>query len=102
MKVVLFKGGEVQMVQIFEYTTPTDAAYQLLNICNQYDLSPKEIPLTVSGFIDKKSNLFDELYRYFLNIDLDKPDNGVAIATHISQYPVHFFSHLILLVKCVS
>jgi hypothetical protein len=102
MKVVLFKEAVLQMVQIFEYTTPSDVAYQLLNICNQHDLSPKEITLTVSGFIDKKSNLYDELFRYFLNIELDKPDNGVAIATHINQYPVHFFSHLILLVKCVS
>jgi Protein of unknown function (DUF3822) len=102
MKVVLFKEGVLQIVQIFEYTTPSDVAYQLLNICNQHDLSSRQITITVSGFIDKKSNLFDELYRYFLNIDLDKPDNGVAIATHISQYPVHFFSHLILLVKCVS
>lgn len=102
IKVVLFKEAVLQMVQIFEYTTPSDVAYQLLNICNQHDLSPSEVTVTVSGFIDKKSNLYDELFRYFLNIELDNPASGVAIANHISQYPVHFFSHLILLVKCVS
>jgi hypothetical protein len=102
LKVISFKQQELQLVQFFDYTTPTDVAYHLLNVCTQHDLSPQDICLTISGFIDKKSNLYEELDRYFLNIQLEELESDVAVAHAISQYPVHFFSHLILLAKCVS
>ncbi len=102
IKVFIFKDNLVQLVQFFEYTTPADVAYQLLNICQQHQMNTQELTLMLSGFIDKKSNLFDELFRYFLNIELMEQDEAITTAQAVSQYPAHFFSHLILLVKCVS
>lgn len=102
IKVILFKNGALQLVQYFEYTTPADVAYHLLNVCSLHELSASGIHITLSGFIDQKSNLYDELYRYFLNIQVDESIKEMAVANDISQYPLHFFSHLILLVKCAS
>ena len=102
IKVILYKNADLQIIQYFDYTTPADVAYYLLNLCALHGLSASGIDITLSGFIDKKSNLYDELYRYFLNIQLDENVKDIEVANDIGQYPLHFFSHLILLVKCVS
>ena len=102
VRVILVKSGELQLAQFFDYSTPTDVAYHLLNVCTQHSISPSEVTLTLSGLIDKKSNLYDELYRYFMTINLSENDGDTEIAQAITQYPEHFFSHLIALAKCVS
>ncbi len=102
IKVILFKNGVLQIARFFDYTTPADVAYHLLNVCAQHGFSPESGRLLLSGYIDHKSNLYDELYRYFLNIELDEGNKEVATAQAVSQYPVHFFSPLTLLATCVS
>ena len=102
IKVILIKDQIVQLVQFFEYSTPADTAYHLLNVCTQHGITPQEITLMLSGFIDRKSNLYDELYRYFLNIEMDVPDAEVEITEAVSQYPLHFFFFFFSLAKCVS
>jgi hypothetical protein len=101
LKAFLFKNEVLQVVQFFEYNSPADVAYHLLNICELHQCSTQEMSLLLSGFVDKKSNLFDELHRYFLFIDVDEPVNDIIVPENIGQYPAHFFSHLIMLVKCV-
>ena len=102
IKVILCKDGLLQIARFFEYTTPADVAYHLLNVCSQHDYSPESGRLVLSGFIDHKSNLYDELYRYFLNIEFDQGHEAVQCSQAVSQYPVHFFSPLTLLASCVS
>lgn len=102
LKAFLFKDEMLQLVQFFDYNSPADVAYHLLNMCELHQCNPGEIPLLLSGFVDKKSNLYDELYRYFLKIDADDVVENMFIPETISQYPAHFFSHLMMLVKCVS
>lgn len=100
--VVLFKEGQLQIARSFNYSTPADVAYHLLNVCTQHEFSPESGELILSGFIDHKSNLYDELYRYFLNIRLHEGNPAVATSQAVSQYPAHFFSPLTQLVSCVS
>ena len=101
IRVILFKENKLQLVRQFEYSTPSDVAYHLLNTCSLHQVSPSQIVLTLSGYIDKDSNLYDELYRYFLNIQLNELPAGVEITDAIAEMPAHFFSHLISLVPCV-
>ncbi len=102
MKVILFKNGLLQIATFFDYNSSSDAAYHLLNVCTQHDCSPKEITLSLSGQIDKKSNLYDELYRYFMNVELDVDVSAMETNEELGDFPSHFFTHLISLAKCVS
>lgn len=102
IKALLFIDGRLQLVQLYDYSTPADVAYHLLNICTQHQLSPSAITLTLSGFIDRQSNLYEELYRYFLHINLDELPERVEVADEIRTYPDHFFSFLIALLTCAS
>lgn len=102
IRVVLFKSDKLQLVQYFDYGTPSDVAYHLLNTCSLHGVSPDEVKLTLDGFIDKKSHLYEELYRYFLNIRLSELPADVELSGELHGMPVHFYSHLISLVQCVS
>lgn len=101
IKVILFKNGVLQIARFFEYSTPADVAYHLLNVCGQHEFSPESGRILLSGFIDQKSNLYEELYRYFLNVELYDGNTQVTTAQAVSQYPIHFFSPLTLLATCV-
>ncbi len=102
IKVIMFNGNAIQLVQHFNYNTPVDAAYHLLNCCKQFDFKPSEVSLMLSGMIDEISKLYTELYRYFLKIEFEKIDEGIVYHDRIKFYPSHFFSHLTGLVTCVS
>lgn len=101
IKVIFYKEGKLQIIQQFGYHTPADVAYHLLNICSQYETEAGSLPLYLSGMIDKDSNLYNELYKYFLNINFDIAPEAI-LSAEIKKYPPHFFSHLTALASCVS
>jgi hypothetical protein len=101
IKVVLYKSHQIQLVQSFDYTTPEDAAYHILNCCKQFDLAPSEVILSMSGLIVKESNLYQCIYNYVKGIEWNLPkENEIDIDIN-EEMPVHFFSHLTHLVSCV-
>jgi len=102
IKVTLVMDNIIQLVQQFVYNTPADVAYHLLNACAQHDIPVEEVDCRLCGMIDEKSNLYNELYKYFLYINFQKLTPDIAVTGDILQYPPHFFSQLILSAKCVS
>lgn len=101
IKVVLYKDHQIQLVQSFDYTTPEDAAYHVLNCCKQFNLAPSEVILSMSGLIVKESNLYQCIYNYVKGIEWNLPkENEIDIDIN-EEMPIHFFSHLIHLVSCV-
>ncbi|RYE35982.1 MAG: DUF3822 family protein [Sphingobacteriales bacterium] len=101
LKLLLFKDGTVQLVQQFEYKTPADAAYILLNACHQHNLEPEITEVCLSGFIDKDSNLYREISRYFLNVQFDEVHEHVGLEEELKGISAHYFSHLTHLIACV-
>jgi len=102
IKVILSNDGALQIVQHFSYAGHTDAAYHLLNCCEQYKLKSTAVTLHLSGLVDTSSMLYNELYKYFLNIEFDKIRDGINLQERIKFYPLHYFSHLTTLISCVS
>ncbi|RYY64347.1 MAG: DUF3822 family protein [Chitinophagaceae bacterium] len=102
IKAILHVNGKLQIVQLYDYNTPADVAYHLLNVCQQHQISASEITLTLSGYIVEQSNLYEELYRYFLNIKMDDLSADIELNDEIREQPAHFFSFLIALVQCAS
>ncbi len=102
IKIFLFNEGALQLVQQFSYTKPVDVAYHLMNCCTQYNIKAANVQLQLSGMIDAHSNLYNELYKYFLNITFEEQKNNIIAHERIKFYPAHFFSHLMTMVSCVS
>jgi hypothetical protein len=100
IKVFLYKGNKLQIVQQFNYQSFEDVIYHLLNICEQHSMNPSEIKLQLKGMIVKESKLFQELHNYFLDIDFASINDASLLPTSISEENQHFLSHLIELATC--
>ncbi|MEO6583482.1 MAG: DUF3822 family protein [Ferruginibacter sp.] len=100
IKVIAYANGNLLLVQQFQYKTPTDAVYYLLSICAANGLAVEDVTLFLDGLIEVESNLYEEIYKYFLNINIASPAEDITFAEELQTYPPHFFSHLAQLAKC--
>lgn len=98
---VLVIEGNIQVVQSFGYDNGKDAAYYLLNICQQFNSAPGETMVRLSGMIDERSNLYSELYKYFLHMEFEGLPENFTYADEIKEQPHQFFSHLFATAACV-
>ncbi len=96
LTILVAKHGKLLLAQSFEYSTPEDVLYYLLNISKQFSLSQQETQLYLTGLIDKNSSLYSELFQYFIQIDFRNAD------WKHNEYPAHFFTTLNDLARCAS
>jgi hypothetical protein len=102
IKLVLCKNSQLQIVQFFDYEIPIDVSYHLLNVCERFGVSPSEVKLVLSGMIDIKSNLYDDIHKYFLNIHLGTLPVDTVVSEEMNVHPQHFYYNLTALAQCVS
>jgi hypothetical protein len=101
IKVLLVKEGKIHLVQYFDYETPADVCYHLLNVCERFQIPAASINLILSGMVDKDSSLFTEVYKYFLHVSLSAAFADVTVAEDLKELPQHFYNHLTALAQCV-
>lgn len=99
--VLALKASGLQLAQTFQYASPEDVLYYLLKTCQQFSLSQQEVNVELSGFIEKDSSIFRELYKYFLLLDFVSLPKGIKLAEAFSEYPSHYFSSICKLATCV-
>lgn len=98
---MLVKEGKLQAIQTFSFKTPEDVAYYLLQLCESFEADVNEITLHLNGMIDKSSNLYAELYKYFLNLEFASLPDQFLYPEDINSYPSHYFSYLFTAATCV-
>jgi hypothetical protein len=97
--VLVKKSGQLQLAQLYSYQAPLDVVYYLLKIIEEFTLSREETVLIISGLVEESSDLYRELYQYFLNIQFAEPSmTSIEGAT----YPSHFFTSIYNLAACAS
>lgn len=95
------RNNQLQLLQNYVYEAAEDAAYYLLNICQQLELPPEEVPIALSGMIDASSALYTEIFKYFGQLSLEAFPGAAGISA-LEEYPAHFFSPILKLATCVS
>lgn len=98
-RVLVKKDNLLQLMQTYPFSAPADVLYYLLKICTEMNLPVETTQLVLSGFIEKDSALFAELYQYFSLLDFTRTE-AVPLPGH--SYPAHYFSSLNTLAACVS
>jgi hypothetical protein len=104
--VLLYINGTIQIVQQFSFSTPEDALYHIVNTCQQHNVIASKTQLRLSGMIVKDSNLYNQFYNYFLDIEFEESalqltqTEEVAQSEEVENFPSHFFNHLIELAIC--
>ena len=101
LTIMLCREGKLQVIQNFNYNHADDCVFHLLNVCKVFDVQPDAVRLHINGMVDESSGLYAAIYKYFLNIGFDKPDEGYTYDKGIQDHPPHFFSHLFALASCV-
>ena len=95
--ILVARESKLLLANTFEYSTPEDVLYYLLKTCQQLSLSQQEVQLQLSGLVDKKSTLYNELHQYFVHVKFREASWDMN-----SEYPAHFFTSLNDLAKCAS
>lgn len=98
MVVSLITNGKHQLINSFNYHTPEDASYILLNICHQFEI--KSITLEISGLLEENSSLYKEIYKFFTEIEFTKLPAGMNYSEEITRYPPHYFSSIFTIDSC--
>jgi hypothetical protein len=98
---MVFRSGQLQLIQHFAYQDSKDVLYNLLNCCHQLQMNREVLVLELSGMVEKKSALYDDLELYFLNIRFDSMEDSIKMTDELIQYPNHFFSSLLKMTICV-
>jgi len=98
MVVKLDKKGRTEVINSYCYNIAQDVSYILLNACKQFDV--ENIPVTVSGLIEKDSILYKEIYKYFETINFASLPAEFNYAESITQQPSHYFSHIFAIDSC--
>ncbi len=94
----LVKDGKHQLVNSFDYTSPQDISYILLNVCHQFSI--KKIHLIIRGLIEENSALYKEIYKYFDDIEFSGFREGYQYSEEITTFPSHYFSHIFDIDSC--
>ena len=100
--VSLWKQDQLHIIQCYEYDTPEDVAWWLLNIAYQWEMSPSELPVVVSGLVEIQSPMYSEIKKYFLEVELDTRPSVFQYDFSFDNYPQHFFSPIFSLALCAS
>ena len=88
---ILVKGFKVQLLQTFDYQTPEDALYHILNTCNQYKMDYDTTPVHVEGLIDLNSPMYEELKKYLRDVSTAEPSGEWQTGSEFAQHPPHYF-----------
>ncbi len=99
--VLLRVNGQLQTIQQFEFATPEDAVYHLLNVCQSFEAVAANTIVTVSGMIDTDSILYLELFKYFQSVNCAVLPGDFNYTEAILSHPQHYFSHLFYSASCV-
>jgi hypothetical protein len=87
----LVKEFKVQLLQTFDYQTPEDALYHILNTCNQYKMDYDTTPVHVEGLIDLNSPMYEELKKYLRDVSISIPGEKWQTGGDFRQHPSHYF-----------
>ncbi len=98
---IVIKSNKLLLANTYTYSSPGDILYCLLKACEQFQLSQRETELCISGLIEKESQLYRELYHYFLQIGFREPTWNIP-GIGGNEYPSHFFTTLNDLARCAS
>lgn len=98
---MLVNNGKLQAIQTFSFKTPEDVVYYLLQLCEAFETNMESLVLHLNGMIDKASNLYAELYKYFMQVEFATLPGEFTYPYGILDYPSHYFSYLLTAATCV-
>jgi hypothetical protein len=99
--ITLFQEGQLKLGQTYNYTSPEDVTYQLLQLVHQYDMDVERIPVLLQGMIDRSSGVYKEVEKYFLEVSCETGGDTWRLSSGFEEYPAHYFTAVLTAAACV-
>lgn len=99
---VALSDRKLQLFNTFTFQTAEDFIYYLLFTMEQLGLNPEEVPLTLYGDIEKRSALYEIVYKYVRHVNLGLRPDGFLYAPILDNVAPHQFYGLFQQYLCVS
>ena len=100
VQVLFFDGKDLIFVNSFPFRTPQDLVYFILNIYEQFKLSPEVTPLSISGSLTEDSDIFKFIYRYVRYINFVSTPSYFRFGQQFTGIPQHFYFDLFSIKLC--
>ncbi|MFP5042415.1 DUF3822 family protein [Parasediminibacterium sp. JCM 36343] len=92
MMVGLVYNNQLLLAQLYTQKTSEDILYHLLNVLQQYNLRAEETTLELSGMIEIKTALYENLKKVFPRITFDNPTEELIKLHDFTKYPKHYLT----------
>lgn len=102
LDILIIEGKQLLFYNIFRYHSKEDFIYYILFVMDQLDVSPEEISLELTGFIDKQSALYEVAYKYVKNINFIQPSASFTFSHVFDKIPLHYYFNLFNAPLCES
>ena len=99
---VIFQGKQLSYFNSFPFKTPDDLVYYVIFVTEQLNLNPEDTPVVLIGDTDKKSGIYDLLYRYIRNVDFAGRNETFNYSYVLNDLPPHQFYTLFNSQQCGS
>lgn len=98
---LVLKESQLQLAQSFQFETPQDVLYHLLNMVERLKLDLATVILEVSGLIDVHSETWSELNKFFVEVQLEEPINFPSAINETNELPLHYYTPFLISPRCV-
>lgn len=92
---LVFDGSLLHYCNAFSFVTPEDLVYYLIFVMEQLDLNPEETGAVLMGEIERRSPVYELIYRYVRNVEFAVRNESVKLSPVFHDVPGH--SHYLLL-----
>jgi Protein of unknown function (DUF3822) len=89
---VLTHNNQLLATQLYHILSNEDVLYYLLNALQQFNLKTDETTLELSGAIEIKSALIDNLKKVFSKITYDNIKDDIIFSDDFNKQPKHFYT----------
>lgn len=86
---VLLEGKNLLFYNTFKYQTPEDFIYYLLFVCEQLQLNPENIEITLLGEIEKSSEVYSLTQKYIRNLKFGERFDNSDYSYQLQTLPKH-------------
>ena len=100
LDIIITEGKRQIFYNSFKYRTEEDFIYFLIFVLEQLQLNPEDIDLILIGQIEKKSALFEMIYKYVRNIRFEDRNNIFQYSYIFNDIPSHFYYNLLNINLC--
>ncbi len=88
----LVYNGKLQIAQLYGQNTSEDILYHLLNVLQQYNLRAEETTLELSGLIEIKTPLYENLKKVFPRITFEVAKEDLIVLHDFTKYSKHYLT----------